>query len=115
MPELITEFYNDDATLKVVWEYHGEGWHGDFDPTDVMDEPLARFTCYRATSPDFWVMVPDSSFCTMLRRDSSQEWMRYISYQEIFPAIGHPNQKGLLHDMTYVYSMEYFISREMVS
>lgn len=59
-----TEFYNDRGTTKVVWEYIGEGWYGDFDPTDPTDEPLLRFSvCTRFG--DGWEYADDASYCTM--------------------------------------------------
>lgn len=69
------EVYNDLGTTKVVWEYIGEGWYGDFDPTDATDEPLLRFAvCTRKGNGD-WEYADDASYCTQNPVDLEHEHM----------------------------------------
>lgn len=34
-----------DGKYRIVWEYIGEGWDGDYNPEDESDTPLLRFSC----------------------------------------------------------------------
>lgn len=101
MEQVVAEFLNDDATLKVSWEYIGEGLYGEFDHTDSMDEPLLRFYCYRCTAPDYWVEIEDASFCTQYSLDSDVSDLREVSYSRIFPALQQPNYRRILENITY--------------
>jgi len=63
--------------LRIVWEYIGEGWQGEFGEVED-DEPLLRFTVYRhvddpalreelgGSDDDPWIPVEDSSYCTRM-------------------------------------------------
>lgn len=46
--------------FKVILEYIGEGFSGDYDKSDPTDEPLIRFTCYQQDD-----QLNGASFCTM--------------------------------------------------
>lgn len=63
---------NDDGTVKVEWDYIGEGWYGDFDPTDPTDEPLLRFTVLTRENGD-WEYAEDASYCTMNQIDTDEK------------------------------------------
>jgi hypothetical protein len=61
------------GTRKVVWEYIGEGWSGDYDPDRKGDQPLLRFSCYECQEtgfapddPDRWRQMDDASYCTRM-------------------------------------------------
>lgn len=52
--------------IKIELEDIGEGWHGDYDPNDMKDEHLLRFTFYRYTKEQTFEPIPDCSYCTRL-------------------------------------------------
>ena len=73
-----TKTYFDlvEDNVRVVFEYIGEGYNGDYDPTDPEDKPLLRFDVFAdvhlknpySEDPilgDFGYML-DSSYCTAL-------------------------------------------------
>lgn len=53
---------------KVVWEYIGEGWSGEYDSEDPGDTPLLRFSCYRFdyNTEGGWKELEDASYCTRM-------------------------------------------------
>lgn len=59
--------------FKVILEYIGEGFNGDYDPKDPNDVPLVRFSCFiknlrddnNNINPD-WQYIDDTSYCTLL-------------------------------------------------
>lgn len=69
---------SDNKLVKVVLEYIGEGYHGDYDPKDSNDVPLLRYSLYRwndgnenhgnvaEDGGDEWCNVIDGSYCTYL-------------------------------------------------
>lgn len=64
---------NDEQTVKVEWEYIGEGWYGDFDSTDPTDEPLLRFSVLTKTDDSDWDYAEDASYCTMNQIDTDEK------------------------------------------
>jgi hypothetical protein len=54
--------------LRLVFEYEGEGWGGDFDQSDPGDDKLLRFSLYARDPGDSsrWVDIPGTSYCTAL-------------------------------------------------
>ena len=67
------EVVNDDQTVKVEWAYIGEGWYGDFDPTDPTDEPLLRFSVLTKKPDTDWDYAEDASYCTMNQIDTDSK------------------------------------------
>lgn len=57
--------------LQVTWEYIGEGVCGDFSADDPDDFPILRFSCHKADAAGEMQELPDSSYCTQMRIDSS--------------------------------------------
>ena len=68
---------NDTNTVKVEWEYIGEGWYGDFDPTDLTDDPLLRFSV-SVKDGDEWEYAEDASYCTQNEIDTDPNDLREI-------------------------------------
>jgi hypothetical protein len=58
--------------VKVEWSELGEGWDGDFDPSDPDDVELLRFDFYALTAGE-WVAVSDASYCTRVPVATSPE------------------------------------------
>lgn len=62
----------DDGNVKLEWDYVGEGWYGDFDPTDPTDEPLLRFAVQTLEEGE-WEYAYDASYCTMNQIDTDEK------------------------------------------
>ena len=60
------EVVSENGLVKVVLEYIGEGYQGDYDPEDSEDEPLLRYSLYRKNDDDDWDAVDDGTYCTYL-------------------------------------------------
>lgn len=60
--------------VKVVFENIGEGYHGDYDETDLEDKNLLRFSVY-VNDETGWIPVDDASYCTLVSADISEEKM----------------------------------------
>lgn len=64
------EAVSKDGQFKVVWEWIGEGNSGDYDPSNLDDVPLLRFSCYvkdteaDMNEEDSWTQIDDASYCT---------------------------------------------------
>tara|TARA_Y100000310_G_C20578932_1_gene761966 strand:+ start:833 stop:1198 length:366 start_codon:yes stop_codon:yes gene_type:complete len=60
----------NDGLFRVELESIGEGYNGDFDPSDPDDVELLRFSVdQRETLDDDWTGVENSSYCTELPVD----------------------------------------------
>lgn len=60
------ELVQEDVRVSLEWV--GEGWFGDYDPTDNEDEKLYRFEVERLVDGE-WEVVDDASYCTKLSVD----------------------------------------------
>jgi len=60
------EVVSKDGLIKVVLEYIGEGYQGDYDPEDSEDEPLLRYSLYQKDDDGDWDDVDCGSYCTYL-------------------------------------------------
>jgi hypothetical protein len=60
------------GNTKVELEWIGEGWEGDYDPTDPDDKRLLRFSVARFIDGE-WQDVDDSSYCTQIPADAGDE------------------------------------------
>jgi hypothetical protein len=60
------EVVSKDGLIKVVLEYIGEGYQGDYDPKDSEDEPLLRYSLYQKDDDGDWDDVDCGSYCTYL-------------------------------------------------
>lgn len=59
---------------KVIWEWIGEGWNGDYEADNPDDEPLLRFSCYERER-NHWNDLPDSSYCTRMPYGSPMSYL----------------------------------------
>lgn len=92
------------GNLKVVWEWIGEGWNGDYNDTNSEDEPLLRFSCYKKTgkgnSWDDWTQMDDASYCTRMPITSKKKWLKQGAL-EIIDAIEHESYKRRLEELSW--------------
>lgn len=71
--------------FKVTWDWIGEGYHGDYDPSDPEDEALLRFYCYRKNNGQ-WEEIDFTSYCTRVSRTTPPETLKVLS-KPIFSAL----------------------------
>jgi len=61
-------------SMRVTWEWIGEGNEGDYNPDDPEDTPLLRFSCDHYIITDdgdgYWEGMEDASYCTQLPVDT---------------------------------------------
>jgi hypothetical protein len=87
---------------KVVWEYIGEGNDGDYDPTDVTDEPLLRFSCFkRADELAQWEEIPCSSYCTRCPVSTPKAILKLFA-RSILDACEQPSPKRRLEELSWL-------------
>lgn len=66
-----------DGNVRLIWEYIGEGYSGDYDPEDPADAPLLRFSLSFRESPEApWEELPDASYCTGLGTGTPEPVLR---------------------------------------
>jgi len=64
----------NEGLFRVELESIGEGYNGDFDPSDPNDVELLRFSVdQRETLDDDWTGVENASYCTELPADIDDE------------------------------------------
>jgi hypothetical protein len=73
----------DSGNSRITWEAIGEGWTGDFNPSDPTDEELLRFYV-QWLDPKYkeWIDAEHGSYCTAFsakatpeQRCKALEWM----------------------------------------
>jgi len=57
-------------TVRIVWEYAGEGLCGEYNPDVLEDIPLYRFYVERMNEDGEWEDVEDASYCTQVPFDT---------------------------------------------
>lgn len=62
----MTDIFDDEYTLHranmaAFWEHIGEGYSGEYNPDDLMDVQLLRFTVYKDGE-----QMEDASYCTQM-------------------------------------------------
>ena len=81
----------ESASVRVSFEFIGEGLNGDYDSDDVRDIPLLRLDCMvqaglngvegEETGIDSWLYPQDGSICTMVPSTSPIELQKqYLEY-----------------------------------
>jgi len=73
------------STVKVEWEWIGEGHDGDYNPDRESDEKLLRFTVLRKQGRRF-EQIDDASYCTYMPTTSNKKILRMMleyMYDEI--------------------------------
>jgi hypothetical protein len=62
------------GNIKVEWVNLGEGWDGDYNPSDPSDVNLLRFDVYkRSNAKSKWEEVENASYCTQMPASTSKE------------------------------------------
>ncbi|UTC28492.1 hypothetical protein GURKE_04900 [Brevundimonas phage vB_BpoS-Gurke] len=93
----LREENGDDA---VILEYIGEGFQGDYDPTDPGDEPLMRVSIERR-GPDGWAYVEDSSYCTQISARASEAGKR-LAMTYILNSLPSGSVKRYMERMSWI-------------
>jgi hypothetical protein len=83
--------------VMVQLEYIGEGYVGEYDPSDPNDVPLLRFYVRKRVDdpndPDGWEDVDDASYCTLLPSTISDE-VRQACLTYIMDRVYEPLMSG---------------------
>ena len=69
-----------DGNLRVVIEWIGEGWEGDYNPEDPVDEPLVRFYCDHKKGKR-WEEIDSASYCTCMRATHPRKVYTWMARQ----------------------------------
>lgn len=70
------DFILERDNKRVVWEWIGEGWNGDYDKDNPEDVPLLRFSCREYSTRDqAWYGMNDASYCTRMPINSSLDML----------------------------------------
>lgn len=102
------EVVSENGLVKVVLEYIGEGYQGDYDPEDSEDEPLLRYSLYRKNDDDDddWDAVDDGSYCTYLSvnddRDKLVQVANTILLQVKDGLTSYNRQKSLYERLSHI-------------
>lgn len=70
------DMYDTGTTIKITWEYIGEGMDGDYNPDDPNDVKLLRFYICKEDI-DGWIEVDDGSFCTRMPIDTPRHLLAH--------------------------------------
>lgn len=124
------EVISDDGLVMVELDWIGEGASGDYDPENIEDDPLLRFTLYRkfemdkhaGDKPDFdrfcnmcdvdayedgdWAAVNDGSYCTNLSAFEDREHLENAA-KEILAQVESDvrdltRQKRLFEELSWI-------------
>ena len=96
---------------KVEWVDLGEGWNGDYDPSDPDDQALLRFDVLELTkveglfseSPELeWEPIDDASYCTQMPADSSKEVLRRGATMIMNATYGKTNIKKICEELSWI-------------
>ena len=61
------------GNVKVEWAELGEGWSGDYDPTDPDDVELLRFDVFVKDKDGAWETPQDCTYCTRVPVSATPE------------------------------------------
>jgi hypothetical protein len=86
---------------KVEWVDLGEGWSGDYDPSDPEDEALLRFDVMERDD-DEWVAIDDASYCTQMPADSSEDILRRGAAIIMDATYGKSNIKKICEELSWI-------------
>jgi hypothetical protein len=94
--DLVVKRKKNGKTYKVIWEYIGEGWNGDFDKNDDEDMPLLRFSTFISGKE-----VDCGSYCTRCPIDTKKKILLRFS-KEILNALELPSPKRRLEELSWL-------------
>ena len=95
---------------KVEWVDLGEGWNGDYNPSDPEDTPLLRFDILQTpeeAEPDWenfgnWEQIDDASYCTQMPADSSEADLRHGAWIIMDATYGKTNIKKICEELSWI-------------
>ena len=94
------------GSVKVELVELGEGFCGDYDPTDPDDMELLRFDVSRRGESGEWEEVPDASYCTLLpalMSDAKKEKALKLLMDEFYaPVTNGQSVKRLGEKMSWI-------------
>ncbi len=90
----------EQGTVRTEWEYIGEGWCEDYNPSDPDDEQLLRFTILLNGE-----QVDDASYCTQTPASATDEvQVRLLAaiHVEAIRTIGNGEIKRAMEYMSWI-------------
>jgi len=98
---------------KVEWVDLGEGWNGDYDPSDPEDTPLLRFDVLQLADvfdnpnadpvDETWEQMDDASYCTQMPADSSDDILRRAAELIMNATYGKSNIKKICEELSWIH------------
>lgn len=64
--------------FKVEWSWIGEGYNGDYNPHNPIDDALLRFYCFKKDKYG-WEEIDCTSYCTRVVRGTSMKILRELT------------------------------------
>ena len=91
---------------KVEWVDIGEGFFGDYDPSDPDDQALLRFDVLELFECGDcgldWEPIDDASYCTQMPADSSEEVLRRGATMIMNATYGKTNIKKICEELSWI-------------
>ena len=90
--------------IRVHLDYSGEGYHGDYDPSDEDDKPLLRYSIEQKIEGE-WQWLKNASYCTDLTTDLTKEQAKdallYLA-KKAHPSIEKGYWKRVCEELSWV-------------
>jgi len=97
---------------KVEWVDLGEGWDGDYDPSNPEDVALLRFDVLQLVDvfdnpnadpvEERWEPIDDASYCTQMPADSSDDILRRAAAIIMDATYGKSNIKKICEELSWI-------------
>lgn len=97
---------------KVQWVDLGEGFYGDYDPSDPDDQALLRFDVLQLVDvfdnpnadpvDEMWEPIDDASYCTQMPADSSEDVLRRGAEIIMAATYGKSNIKKICEELSWM-------------
>ena len=99
-PSMISVIRGD---RKVEWVDTGEGFFGDYDPSDPDDVALLRFdVLYLDEDSCVWEYMDDASYCTQMPADSSEDILRRGAEIIMNATYGKSSIKKICEELSWI-------------
>jgi len=106
-----TDFTTTKGNFRVTWEDIGEGWEGDYDPSDPEDDQLLRFSCDKLVNGE-WEQVPDGSYCTRCPITTPKDSLELFA-NSILEACEQPSPKRRLEELSWLSPEDDFTKKSL--
>jgi len=94
-----------DKKRRVVIEWIGEGWNGDYDEEDIHDEPLLRFDVQDKINGE-WETLDNGSYCTAVNARLPKRFWKKMAEYIVRQVQGESYIKRICEDLSWINSDE---------